>query len=305
VYWAKLEAALAEYKSILMITVDFVGSKQMQNVRMALRGEAIILMGKNTVIRKVLRENISKYPFLESLLPHIRGNMGFVFTNGDLNALRKKITAAKLPAAAKAGVIAPVSVTIPAGPTGLDPGQTSFFQTLNIATKITRGSIEITTPHSVCQAGAKVTASAVALLSKLNIKPFEFGIEVPLVCEGGSVYDAKVLDLEQSDLINIFCGAAARLAAISFAIGQINKATIPHSVGRAYNMLLALALAADIDFNGKEDALAQMSSGGGGGGGGGGAAADAAPAAAAVEEEEEEEVAAPDMFGDDDEAADY
>merc|ERR1712137_930972 len=295
VYWAKLEAALAEYKSILMITVDFVGSKQMQNVRMALRGEAIILMGKNTVIRKVLRENISKYPFLESLLPHIRGNMGFVFTNGDLNALRKKITAAKLPAAAKAGVIAPVSVTIPAGPTGLDPGQTSFFQTLNIATKITRGSIEITTPHSVCQAGAKVTASAVALLSKLNIKPFEFGIEVPLVCEGGSVYDAKVLDLEQSDLINIFCGAAARLAAISFAIGQINKATIPHSVGRAYNMLLALALAADIDFNGKEDALAQMSSGGGAGGAGGGAAADAAPA---VEEEEEEEVAAPDMFGD-------
>jgi len=304
VYWAKLEAALAEYKNMLIITVDFVGSRQMQNVRMAIRGRGIILMGKNTVIRKVLRENLEKYPQLESLIPFIGGNMGLVFTNGDLNGLRKEITSFKLPASAKAGVIAPVSVNIPAGPTGLDPGQTSFFQTLNIATKISKGSIEITTPHSVCTAGEKVSTSAVALLAKLNIKPFEFGIEVPLVYEDGSVYEAKVLDLDQNDLIRMFCGGAARMAAISFAIGSVNKATIPHSVGRAFNVLLALALAADYSCDAVEKAKEAMSAGPATGGAAGGAAP--AAAAAVVEEEEEETAPMADMFGgDEEEAADY
>lgn len=303
-YWAKLEAAFAEYKNILIITVDFVGSKQMQNVRQSIRGEGIVLMGKNTVIRKVIRENIEKHPDLAALLPCISGNMGFIFTNGDLNSLRKKVTQFKLPAAAKAGVIAPISVTVPAGPTGLDPGQTSFFQTMNIATKISRGSIEITTATQVCVAGEKVSTSAVALLAKLNIKPFEFGIEVPTVYESGSVYDAKVLDLEQTDLIRMFCGAAARLAAVSFSLGTVNRATLPHSVGRAYNVLLALAIAADYEFDG----LAEVKAAAAAGPATASADAEAAAAPAAAVEEEEEEEAAPamDMFGDDDgEEEDY
>ena len=64
-----------------------------------------------------------------------------------------------MPAGAKAGVIAPIDVKLPAGPTGLDPSQTNFFQTLNIPTKIVKGTIELTTEQTVCQAGKKITAS--------------------------------------------------------------------------------------------------------------------------------------------------
>jgi large subunit ribosomal protein LP0 len=298
VYWGKLEAAFAEYKNILIITVDFVGSKQMQTVRQSIRGEGVVLMGKNTVIRKVIRENLEKYPNLAGLLPHIVGNMGFIFTNGDLNAIRKKVIEFKLPASAKAGVVAPMNVEVPAGPTGLDPGQTSFFQTLNIATKISKGTIEITTSTKVCTAGEKISTSAVALLSKLGIKPFEFGIEIPLVYESGSVYEASVLDLEQSDLVRLFCNAASKLAAISFAIGSVNSTTVPHSVGRAFNLLLALAVAAGYEFEGMADIMS-AGPGGGGGGDAGAAAGGDAPAAAAEEDDDEEEAAAPDMFGGD------
>jgi hypothetical protein len=62
----------------------------------------------------------------------------------------------KLPASAKAGVVAPVSVTISKGPTGLDPAQTSFFQALNIATKINKGAIEIVNDTKVVEEGKKV-----------------------------------------------------------------------------------------------------------------------------------------------------
>jgi large subunit ribosomal protein LP0 len=306
-YWNKLETALHEYKNILIVTVDFVGSKQMQVVRQAIRGRAIVLMGKNTIIRKVIRDNSEKNPKLEALLPYIKGNMGFIFTNNDLAELRKEVMAFKMPAAAKSGVIAPINVVIPAGPTGLDPGQTSFFQTLNIATKISKGTIEITTPVSICTAGEKVSASAVALLGKLGIRPFEYGIVVQTVYESGSVYAAAVLDLSEADLIDKFCFCVSRLAAISFEIGAINHATVPHSFGRAFKILCAMAINTKYIFEEMKivkemldnpDAFASAAAPAGG---------DAPAAAAAVveEEEEEEAPAGAGLFGDDDAEGDY
>jgi len=248
-YWKKLNSALDEYKNMLIIGVDFVGSNQMQQVRKTLRGKGIVLMGKNTIIRKVLRERAEKNPAWESLLPYIFGNIGFVFTNGDLNELRKVVTSNKVPASAKTGVIAPIDVVIPPGPTGLDPGQTSFFQTLNIGTKIVKGSIEMTASSKVCTKGEKISASAVALLAKLNIRPFQYGITVDTVYENGSAYSVKVLDMSDADLVNMFTSAVSRLAAVSFALGYINQATLPHSFGRAFKTIVSLALATNYDFD--------------------------------------------------------
>jgi len=249
-YWLKLNAALDEYKNILIIGVDFVGSNQMQQIRKTLRGKGIVLMGKNTLIRKVLRERLEKgEPQWESLLPYIFGNIGFVFTNGDLNALRQIVISNKVPASAKTGVIAPIDVVIPPGPTGLDPGQTSFFQTLNIGTKIVKGSIEMTAASKVCTKGEKISASAVALLAKLNIRPFQYGITVDTVFENGSAFSVKMLDMGDEELIAMFTNSVARLAAVSFALGYINKATLPHSFGRAFKMICSLALATDYNFD--------------------------------------------------------
>jgi len=301
-YWAKLEKCFEEYKHALVINVDFVGSNQMQQVRMAIRGEGVIIMGKNTIIRKVIRDNSEKNPKLECLLPHIKGNMGFVFTNGNLPELRKTVIGFKVPAAAKAGVIAPINLTVPAGPTGLDPGQTSFFQTLNINTKITKGTIEITAPVSLITAGEKVSSSAVALLNKLGIKPFEFGIVVSQVFEDGSLYDAAVLDLSQDDLIAKFAGSVAKLAAISFEIGQTNAATVPHSFGKAFKTLCAIAITTEYTFTQLVEIQERLAAGPATAAGGDSGAV----AVAAVEEDEEEEAApAMDMFGGDAEEADY
>merc|ERR1712137_536684 len=108
----------------MVIKVDNVGSKQMQAVRMDLRGEAVMLMGKNTIMRKVFRDESAKNPKLADVLPYIQGNMGFVFTNGDLAKLREKIELNQVPAPARGGMVAPVDVMVPPGPTGMDPGQT-------------------------------------------------------------------------------------------------------------------------------------------------------------------------------------
>lgn len=301
-YRERLIEYLNTYKSALLISVDFVGSNQMQQVRMALRGKAVIIMGKNTVIRRVFHEQQENFPFLADLLPHIKGNMGFVFTNENLNEVRKVVTEQKKPAAAKEGVLAPVDVYIPAGPTPLDPGQTSFFQALNIATKISRGAIEILSQVHLISTGEPVGASAVALLSKLGIKPFEFGIQVNTVLDNGSIYAAAVLDMTEEDMINRFVSAANKIAAISLETGVPNLCSMPHSIKYAFKKIVAIALETGVMFP-----EAQKVKDSAGSGGGAAAAAGPAAAAAAPVEEEEEEEAAPigDMFGGDDAGGDY
>ena len=157
-YFAHLEECLNKYARAFLVDVDFVGSKQVSDIRVAMRGKGELLFGKNTMIRRCIKNMCADgdHPEWECLLPYMIGNIGFVFTNGEFSELEDIIKEYVKPAAAKAGVIAPVSVTIPKGPTGLDPAQTSFFQALNIATKINKGSIEIINDCKVITEGVKV-----------------------------------------------------------------------------------------------------------------------------------------------------
>jgi len=247
-YRVKLEKLLNEYHSILIVGADNVGSNQMQKIRIALRGKAILLMGKNTMIRKVVRELIPSTPKLDKLMPFIYGNVGFVFTNSDLKEIRDVIQSNKVPAAAKVGVVAPTDVYVPAGPTGLDPGQTSFFQALNIATKIVKGSVEIVSDVHLIPQGSKVNASHVSLLSKLDIKPFFYGMSVQNIYQNGAVFAVDVLEITPDVLLQKFFNGLNVFTAIALRAGLPNLATLPHSFARAFKDLLCIAVAADLTF---------------------------------------------------------
>lgn len=84
-----MQQLLDEYPKCFLVGADNVGSTQMQQIRIALRGHSIILMGKNTMMRKAIKDHLETNPALEKLLPHIKGNVGFVFTRGDLVEVRK------------------------------------------------------------------------------------------------------------------------------------------------------------------------------------------------------------------------
>jgi len=247
-YKEKFEKALQEYNNVLVVTVDNVGSLQLQKIRIALRGVAEIVMGKNTLMRMIMREQMVANPKLENLLGYVKGNMGLIFTNGDLAKIRTIVTSNKVPAAAKSGTLAPSDVFVPAGPTGLDPGQTSFFQALNIATKIARGSIEIVANVHLIKHGEKVTSSHVALLGKLDIKPFFYGILVTNVYENGSMYPAAILDITPDQLLAKFFGGVRRIAAIGLAVGYPTEASIPHTIANGFKRLLALSQSTGFEF---------------------------------------------------------
>merc|ERR1711939_1022972 len=163
-----------------------------------MRGRGVILMGKNTMVRRALKGFISEHPEYERLLPYVKGNVGFIFTNGDLKETRELILSNRVAAPARAGAVAPGDVYIPAGNTGMEPGKTSFFQALGVPTKIARGTIEITTELKLVEAGAKVGASEAPLLNMLNTSPFTYGMSIQQVYEEGQSFSPDVLDIEES-----------------------------------------------------------------------------------------------------------
>jgi large subunit ribosomal protein LP0 len=75
VYFEKLKALLDEYKSIFIVTVDNVSSQQMHEIRQALRGQSVVLMGKNTMVRRAIKGFISEFPEYERILPHVKGEI--------------------------------------------------------------------------------------------------------------------------------------------------------------------------------------------------------------------------------------
>jgi len=290
-YFAKLTTLLDEYPKCFIVGADNVGSKQMQEIRIALRGKAIVLMGKNTMMRKAIRGHLEKNPDLERLLPFIKMNVGFVFTKEDLIEVRDMLLANKVRAPAKAGALAPLDVVVPAQNTGMGPEKTSFFQALQIPTKITKGTIEITGDVHLITAGDKVGMSEATLLNMLKISPFTYGLVVQKVYDSGSVFDPEILDITDDDLKAKFMSGVANVAALSLAISYPTIASVPHSVVNGMKNLLAVAAVTDISFKEAEMLKEFLADPSKFAAAAAPAAAAAAPAAAAakVEEEEEEE----------------
>merc|ERR1719235_2675120 len=159
------------------------------------------------MIRKALALGHEQNPEagLDKLRSSVNGNMGFIFaTECSLDDIREVIKTFRQPAAAKAGQIAQCDLSLPAGPTGMDPSQTAFFQALNIGTKIVKGQIELVAETPVLKKGEKVSPGGAVLLGKLGIRPFEYGMEVQQVFQDGSTFSAAVLDVKPEQLVGKF-----------------------------------------------------------------------------------------------------
>lgn len=249
-YDKKLCQLLEEYTQVLVAMADNVGSNQLQNIRQGLRGDSVVLMGKNTMMKRTIRvhaEKTGNQAFL-NLIPLLVGNVGLIFTKGDLKEVSEEVAKYKVGAPARVGLVAPVDVVVPPGNTGLDPSQTSFFQVLNIPTKINKGTVEIITPVELIKKGDKVGSSEAALLAKLGIRPFSYGLVVLSVYDNGSVFSPEVLDLTEDDLIEKFATGVSLVTALALAISFPTLAAAPHMFINAYKNVLAVAVETEYSF---------------------------------------------------------
>merc|ERR1712156_736252 len=315
--WEEFQEACLKYTKVLFVEVDNVTSKQICVMRKMMREiGAKMIMGKNTHMKAALyditqepdprkddyEERKAKWkprPHLNIIRDQLIGNTGLIFTNGDLAAVKEILDTQVRAAPAKVGAVAPKDVTVPPGPTGMDPKQTQFFQALNIATKIVRAQIEIVNPVTVIVEGDKIGASQAALLDRLKICPFEYKMNIKAFMDNGKLFSNKVLEITNDDILASFGAGANNLTSISLASGYMIPSAVPHAIINAFKNFAGAAIASSYSFPQleamKSSAKAGPAAASGGGGGGAAAAKEEAPA----EEEPEEDVDMGGLFGGD------
>jgi large subunit ribosomal protein LP0 len=265
----KLYKLLGMYNKMFVVFADHVGSKQMQEIRIALRGKGVVCMGKNTLMRSVIRKYCedtgdNKWMALcpegsdkngpNAHLNLVQSNIGFVFVQDDLTDVRDVIMENTRPAPAKAGVVAMCDVVIPPGPTGADPSKTAYFQTMSIPTKIVRGQIEITGYVNIISKGERVTAGQADVCAQVGLCPFEYGLLVKKVYNEGSLFEPAVLDLTDDKLKSIFAQSLGKVAALSLELGIPTFASMPHMLSGAFRHVLAMLLGSGAEYSASEKA---------------------------------------------------
>jgi len=251
-YFKQANSILDEFDKILIVKCDNVQSLQMQHVRQSLRGKATVLMGKNTQLRKILNDRTEaggekQLQMYDKIIGEglLRGNVGFILTNGEIKDVKKLVDENKIQAPARVGSIAPLDVVVPAGNTGLEPTKTSFFQALNIGTKITKGTVEILKDEKVIKKGEKVGSSEATLLQMLGIKPFFYGLELQWVYDNGCVYGPEVLDITDDDMKEKLQLGISRVTGLSLGSGFTTSLSMPHVLMNAFKQAMAVTISTD------------------------------------------------------------
>ena len=252
-----------KYNRALLVTCDNISAKQIHMCRKELREhDSLMLMGKNTLIKDALLKRISQpqpnepdyeqrkatwkpLPKMEPLMRLLRGNLGIIFTNQDLTEIKDVVDRHAREAPAKVGAVAQCDVWIRAGPTGLDPKQTGFFQNLQIPTKIVKTQIEISADKQIIAAGEKIGTNEAALLQKLGINPFSYKLKVAHVYDDVHVHNPAFLDIKTDTILAAYKRAISNVAAVSIEAGIPTQASAPHSIMRAFKNLVSVTFETD------------------------------------------------------------
>jgi large subunit ribosomal protein LP0 len=183
------------------------------------------------------------------------------------------------------------------------------FQVLQIPTKIQKGQIEITAAVELIKTGDKVGASEAALLTKLGIRPFSYGLVIDSVYDNGSIFSAAVLSIDKNVIVSRFTQALNAVAAISLEIGYPTQASVAHSIGNAFKACVAVVVGLEsFTFDEAKPFQAFLANPGafaGAPAAGGDSSAPVSSAPVVVEEEVDALAGGMDMFGDSGGGGDY
>lgn len=255
-----------EYPVIGIVNINNIPAAQMQKMRRELRNEAVLIVGRNRLIKLALEKSPRKN--LKELAKYIEGQTGIVFTKMNAFKLAKFMEKTKTKAPAKGGEVAPEDIVVHGGETTFKPGPIiSEFQKVGLPAAVQKGKIVIRKDTLLVKKGEVISRDVAQVLTKLEIYPITVGLDLRAAYEDEIVFPKEVLHVDTEkvygDLLNaiqyavnlsvnmawptkltmpLLIGKAAR-DAMSLAInaGVVNKYTVEHILRKAYREMLSLA----------------------------------------------------------------
>ncbi|MEM4326122.1 MAG: 50S ribosomal protein L10 [Candidatus Pacearchaeota archaeon] len=229
---SELKNLMKNKRTTLIISIKNIPMSQYQKIVKKLRGVAEVRVAKKNLITKAIDE-LEDYEF-KRIKDYIEDNFAIIFSDKDAFEISEKLLSETIPMKAKVGQEAPSDVEIPAGPTGLVPGQiVSELGRFKIPIQIEKGKITIKEPTTIIKKGQQISQEVAELLNKLNIKPF-FVSPIPIVSfdnQEKRIYINIKIDKKKTleEMIELFKKATG----LAFSINYISKETISWLIRKA------------------------------------------------------------------------
>lgn len=180
----KLVELIKSNSTVMIASIKNLPSRQFQNIRKKLKGKAEVIVVKKRIMLKSLEE--SQEENIKKLEKYICEDSAIIFSKEDPFDLAGILAENKNPLKAKPGQEAVEDIVVNEGPTDLAPGQAiSELGALGIKIGVEEGKIAVKEKKIIVKAGEKINENAAAIMAKLDIIPFEIGLE-PL-----AIYDSK------------------------------------------------------------------------------------------------------------------
>lgn len=223
-------------------TVAFVDARStpdrlLQSARKQLRGKATFLMAKNAVIARALdKSGVGK-----EMASHLGVPTVLVTTTLTPYGLFRHFKTTRAAVAAKPGQIAPFDIVVKEGETDLPPGPAlSELKNAGINAQIKAGKIVVAKDSVVAKAGTKISDNVCKALQKLNVKPFTAGLTMVAGLEGGQLYKASVLDIDEVQLVSDLVKSSMDSYNMSINVAYPTEHNRQQILGQAINQARAL-----------------------------------------------------------------
>ena len=221
---------LMKKKTVMIVSIMGLPSAQFQSIKKSLRDKATIKVTKKSLIDFALDHSGVKE--LHELVPYVKDNTAILFSDADAFEISGVLADEKTPAKAKIGQEAPEDIEIKAGPTELLPGpDISALSAVGLQPKVEDGKIAIVNDAILCKKGEKISEQKASILAKLDITPFEIGLEPVAAYMEGKVY--KDIKIDKEAFLQEFLEAYSRGLAFAVSIDYVNDETLPFILGKA------------------------------------------------------------------------
>ncbi len=188
-----LKQLLASHKTVGLVDMIKMPTKQLQEIKKTLGDEAIIKIGKKSLIQMAIKE--SKFSDLTDKLPK---QPAIIFSNSEPFSIFKKINSMRFKTYAKEGDIALYDVAVQPGPTELLPGPAiSELQKVGIIAGVEGGKIAVKKASTVLKKDVVISKEVASVLRKLKVQTAEVKLKVESFYDG-ILYPKDALELVET-----------------------------------------------------------------------------------------------------------
>jgi len=220
-----------EYDLVGLVDLHGIPGTQMQDMRRNLRGKAVLKMTRNTLIRNAFSELGGE---IESINNYLDGQSALIYTNESPFKLFKMLGETMTKMLAKPGDTAPEDIVISKGPTGFPAGPiVGELQQVGIPAAIEKGKVVIRTTKTFLKAGDVINKKQADILSKLDIKSIDVGLNLQVAFYKGAFFEPSMLAIDETEYFNNIVLAATQAFNLSVNAVIPTAVTVESIIGKA------------------------------------------------------------------------